>query len=96
MVEVEDLLDKDPGGERRVDMPKLLLYLSQMTEGMKRLDGRLTTHMNAEEAQQKHIQELVKILTSAKGLMVAVRWLIYLGAPAIAVFAWFKDNIKWH
>ncbi len=94
MVDVEDLLEKDPAGERRVDMPKLLLYLSQLAEGMKHLDSRLTTHMNAEEAQQKHIQELVRVLTQAKGLMTAIRWVIYLGGPLIAVFFWFREHLK--
>ncbi len=94
MVEIDELLEKDHAGERRVDMPKLLLYLAQLADGMKHLDGRLTVHMNAEEAQQKHIQELVRILTQAKGLMVAVRWLIYLGGPLVAVFLWFKEHVK--
>ncbi len=95
MVELEEVLSEEGGSERRVDNHKLLIYLSQLTAGLNKLDSRLTAHMEAEEDHQTKVKELIDLLTSFKGFIRVAKWLSYGGAILWTGWLWVKDHVKW-
>lgn len=92
VVELEDII-KEEGPERRVDNHKLLLYLAQVSQQMTHLDGRLSTHMKAEEAHQDKVKELIDLLVSFKGFLRVAKWLGAVGAALGGAVFWLKDHL---
>lgn len=95
MVELEEVLSDEEGNERRVDNHKLVIYLSQLTAGLKQLETRLSAHMEAEEGHQTKVKELIDLLTSFKGFIKVAKWLSYGAAGSWAVWLWLKEHFKW-
>jgi chromosome segregation ATPase len=92
MVGVEELLGK--GDERRVDTAKLVIYLQQLGRQLEEMETRLDAHTEHEEEQQKQVKELLDALTQFKGMIVIVRWTIYIGAPLFAAIIWLKEHVR--
>lgn len=67
---------------------------AELLAAVVRLDEKLDNHIDREERELAKFSELLTTFQQAKGMLLFVRILLFVGAPAFAAIYWIKDHVR--